>query len=367
MTTSTPWLPTARVPGSGRPHGARRFDRTPLIAAIAVALAGCVAEAPAPANDVDTDPAEGLQIRVAIDRPAYAPGSPIQVRIEAVNRLEETRTLSFRDGQRVDAILEDEEGREVARWSTDRMFAQALGEEVLEPGDEGLGWDLELEAPEAAGSYRLRGLLTAVDLELEATVPVEVTGDGNLGALWDAALDWPQFFAGIEARRAIWERNWNDGQVPPELLERARDLGGSWRVLAITEDACSDSVNTVPYIALLLGAMDDAELRIVDSELGRPWMEAHRSADGRAATPTVLVLDEADRLVGCWIEQPVALQAFWLDVVARNAMSEEVGRKMAWYDEDAGRETLREFVEVLEAARSGDPVCPGLTQATVPA
>jgi hypothetical protein len=355
------------IPGEAMTTSRTRFPAPPfpLLVAIGLALAACGSEPPASGGDLDTDPAEGLQIRVSIDRPAYAPGAPIQIRIEAVNRLEEARTLSFRDGQRVDAILEDDDGREVARWSRDQVFTQALGEETLEPGDEGVGWELEMEAPEAPGHYHLRGMLTATGLELEATVPVEVTADGALGDLWDTALQWPDFLAGVEARRAIWERNWTEGDVPVHVLDRARRVGGPWRILAITEDACSDSVNTVPYIALLVAALDDVELRVVDSTLGRPWMEAHRSPDGRASTPTVLVIDEADRIVGCWIEQPVALQDFWLDVVARNAMTEEVGRKMAWYEEEAGQETLREFVEVLEAARAGTPICPGLSGATV--
>lgn len=124
--------------------------------------------------------------------------------------------------------------------------------------------------------------------------------------------------------------------------------------------SCSDSVSTVPYLARLVEALDSVELRIVDSEDGRPWMEAHRSPDGRATTPTILVLDDEYRVRGCWVEQPAALQSWWLDVLARGDQAEEFDRKMAWYEEEAGRETLREFVEVLEAAGSDEPICPGL-------
>jgi hypothetical protein len=101
------------------------------------------------------------------------------------------------------------------------------------------------------------------------------------------------------------------------------------------------------------------ELRIADPAVGRPWMEAHPSPDGRAATPTVLLLDEAGRIRGCWIEQPAGMQAFWLPIVARGEMTREANRKMAWYEADAGRETLQEFLEVLEAAHRGDVICPG--------
>jgi hypothetical protein len=185
----------------------------------------------------------------------------------------------------------------------------------------------------------------------------------DLESVYGSAAPWSEFYAGADARRAIWERNWTEGRVPEDLLERARATGGPWKILAITEAGCSDSVNTIPYLARLAEALESTELRVVNSTVGRPWMEAHRSPDGRASTPTVLLLDENWEIRGCWIEQPVGLQAFWLDVVARDAMAQEVGRKMAWYEEEAGQETLREFVEVMEAARTDSPICPGLVPA----
>lgn len=172
-------------------------------------------------------------------------------------------------------------------------------------------------------------------------------------------MSWEAFYAAADARRALWERNWTGATVPAELLERARAAGGPWRILAVTEPGCSDSVNTLPWIAKLAELLPSLELRLVDSKVGRPWMEAHRSPDGRASTPTVLVLDEQYRIRGCWIEQPAAVAAFWLDIVARDAARQEIDRKMSWYAEDAGRETLREFVEVLEGAKSGSIICPG--------
>jgi hypothetical protein len=182
----------------------------------------------------------------------------------------------------------------------------------------------------------------------------------SLAAVYTRGQTWDAFLAGVDRRRELWVRNWANADVPEDLADRAREAGGPWRVLVITEPGCSDSANSVPFIARLVQGTPGLELRLVDSTAGRPWLEAHRSPDGRAATPTVLVLDDEFRIRGCWIEQPVALQAFWLPVVARGTMSEEVGAKMAWYAEDDGRETLRELVEVLEGARSGTVVCPGL-------
>src|SRR5690606_16813774 len=153
----------------------------------------------------------------------------------------------------------------------------------------------------------------------------------SLEHVYEGGQKWDAFYEGVDRRRALWVENWSNARVPAELAARARAAGGPWRILVITEPGCSDSVNSVPYIAKLVEQTPGLQLRLVNSTAGRPWMEAHRSADGRAATPTVLVLDREYRIRGCWVEQPVALQAFWLPVVARGTMAEEVGEKMAWY------------------------------------
>jgi hypothetical protein len=181
----------------------------------------------------------------------------------------------------------------------------------------------------------------------------------SLRSVWEAGQLWPAFFDAVDRRRALWDENWRVARVPEDLAARAR-AAGAWRMLVITEPGCSDSANSVPYIARLVAQTAGLELRIIDSAAGKPWMELHRSADGRAATPTVLVLDEHFDIRGCWIEQPAALQAMWLPIVARGEMAQHVDEKMAWYAKDAGRETLRELVEVLEAAGTDSIICPGV-------
>jgi hypothetical protein len=214
---------------------------------------------------------------------------------------------------------------------------------------EGGSWALGRVADELAGAGVRSGWHQA------ATDP--------LREVYEAGISWSAFLDGVQAnqRRVLWDRNWETSRVPDDLLARALAVGGGpWRILAITDPACSDSVNTVPYLAYLAEAVPSMEIRVVSALQGRPWMEAHRSPDGRASTPTILLLDNEYTLRGCWIEQPREMAAFWLDVVARGTMTAEVGRKLAWYEEDRGRSTLREFVEVLEAAQTESPICPGL-------
>lgn len=193
-----------------------------------------------------------------------------------------------------------------------------------------------------------------------AAVGIVQQAADSLADLYRSGITWEAFYTAVDRRRELWQRTWTGAVVPDELAERAR-AAGRWRILAITEPGCSDSANSLPYIARLVAGVPTLELRIVNSTAGRPWMEAHRTPDGRAATPTILLLDEQYRIRGCWVEQPAGLQSFWLDVVARGAQSREIERKMTWYQEDAGRETLTELVQILEAAHRGGTVCPGAT------
>jgi hypothetical protein len=195
----------------------------------------------------------------------------------------------------------------------------------------------------------------APDEERPAAVYAALASD-SLEALYTAGRSWDAFYDAVDRRRDLWVRNWTRARVPADLADRAQQVGG-WRILVITEPGCSDSANSIPYIARLVQQTAGLEMRLVDSTSGRPWLETHRSTDGRAATPTILVLDDRFDIRGCWVEQPVALQAIWLPIVARGTMAEEIGLKMTWYADDDGRETLREFVEVLEGAKSGHAVC----------
>lgn len=186
---------------------------------------------------------------------------------------------------------------------------------------------------------------------------VAVLADSSLVALYASGTDFATFLAAAEARKAAWQKNWTEGRVPADALAAAQALTGKWRLLVVAVDGCSDSVNTIPYIAQLVAQVPALEMRIVLPEPGRPVMEAHRTPDGRPATPTVVLLDEAGRNVGCWIERPAELQR--QAIAAREAGTLDAFQrgKQAWYDADAGASTVREVVAMLQGAAAGSPRC----------
>lgn len=171
----------------------------------------------------------------------------------------------------------------------------------------------------------------------------------SLRATFEKGQTWTDFYAAVDRRREVWERAWISTQIPESLAARAR-AAGKFRLLVITEYGCSDSANSVPVLARIAEAAPNIEMRLVKSATGRPWMEKYRTPDGRAATPTVLVLDDEFRIRSAWVEQPKELQAFWLPIIASKETGARFGEKAAWYTKDEGREIMRELVETIEAA-----------------
>jgi len=181
----------------------------------------------------------------------------------------------------------------------------------------------------------------------------------TLTAIYRAGVSFQDFLGAAEARKVDWEATWAGAGLDGAMVERALQAGKGWRILAVAEDWCSDSVSSVPYIARLVEELPGVELRVVTSGPGAWVMEQYRSPDGRGTTPTVLLLDPSGAEVGCWIEQPSSLQEWWLAPPAPEETNRDrMQRKMAWYAEDAGRQTVQEMVEMLEGAAAGSPVCP---------
>lgn len=186
---------------------------------------------------------------------------------------------------------------------------------------------------------------------------VPLARDSALVALYESGQDFATFHANARARRAMWDKNWTDGRVPEDVLAQARAIGGRWRLLVVAVDGCSDSVNTVPYVARLVELVPSIEMRIVLPGPGRAVQESHRTPDGRAATPTFVLIDAEGNDAGCWVERPAVLQESFLKAKAESGIEAWADAKQGWYDTDAGVSTLREIVGMIAAAAGGTPSC----------
>jgi len=174
----------------------------------------------------------------------------------------------------------------------------------------------------------------------------------SLRYLYDEGATFPQFLDATTRRAEEWHALYRDARVGADALARARAVGGSWHLLVIAEDWCQDSMNTLPYLARLAALADSLDLRVIHSREGRGVMEAHRTPDGRPATPTVIVLDDAWREVGAFVERPRVLQD-WVMAHRKELGSEEIHAHIfRWYAEDRGAGTVGDIVDLLEAAKS---------------
>lgn len=169
-------------------------------------------------------------------------------------------------------------------------------------------------------------------------------------AIYDRGITWQAFYDAADARRELWRSNTTraKARITPDEVERLQKAGTGLTLLVVAEANCSDSVNTVPFIAEL-AAKAGVELRIVSKEAGEPLLEHHKTPDGRTATPTVIILRDG-RDVGAWVERPSALQE-WFTTRTDIRTSERVQRKMSWYAWDLGDSTVAEFLAAVEASR----------------
>jgi hypothetical protein len=189
--------------------------------------------------------------------------------------------------------------------------------------------------------------------------PATAPSPQEVEALWREAGSYPDFLADARRRQESWEANTRRAAAPSSLLRRLDGVDGSWRILAVAEDWCGDSVHTLPYLAALADAHPALELRVIDSRRGRALMEGHRTPDGRAATPTFVLLDAEGRDRGCLVERPPVLQEWFLGAQDSVPQRELYDRKYAWYEEDAGAATMEELVTVVETAARGAIRCVG--------
>jgi hypothetical protein len=161
-----------------------------------------------------------------------------------------------------------------------------------------------------------------------------------------------------------WRGNYDRRQLDPGILARARAVPGTWRLLVVAEDWCGDSANTIPYVATLVDSLGGKiEMRVVRSTPAHWLMERHVTWDGRAATPTIVLLDERWREAGCWVERPGVLGKWTREQQPTLSHDDFLAQKYAWYDADGGKETVREVVEMLEHGTAGGATrCGGNTR-----
>ena len=168
----------------------------------------------------------------------------------------------------------------------------------------------------------------------------------NGAAIFDQGKPYEEFLAAADARPEAWKANTNRGKPSAALVERLKKASEGLRFVVVATAACSDSVQTVPYIAVLAREAG-VPLRVVAPSVGKPIQDAFKTPDGRGATPTVAILS-GDNIVAAWVERPVALQTWILGPGAALSQTDRMDRKFGWYEWDRGESTMAELVDLVE-------------------
>jgi hypothetical protein len=168
-------------------------------------------------------------------------------------------------------------------------------------------------------------------------------------ARFPAALPFAAYVREAGKNAELWQGLYRTATIRDEDVARARSLGGPWRLLALSEDWCGDTVNTLPIIARLAEQAGNLELRMLRRDEHDDLMHLHLSS-GTRSIPVVMILDAEGWEWGWWGPRPAGLQR-WVRAVGMLLPREERYRRTrSWYARDRGRTTIEEILVAIGRA-----------------
>lgn len=171
----------------------------------------------------------------------------------------------------------------------------------------------------------------------------------DLAARYAAAVPLDEYIQRAGTNRELWEAVYRTARVDIDTVARAAMLGGSFRLLVLSEDWCGDAVNSVPIVARLADLSPNLELRVLARDEHLDVMDAHLTS-GTRSIPVVIVLGEHGEELGWWGPRPAELQRWVLGDGQALPKEERYKEARRWYARDRGRTVLHEVLELLERA-----------------
>ena len=113
-------------------------------------------------------------ISLTTDKMSYSVDESIIITLKIFNYTEEDIAFHFNTGQRYDFTIEDEEGSEIWRWSEDKMFTMALGEETLGSANPEIIYKAEYKGKLSPGYYKITGIFVAQEKPMLGSIIIEV-------------------------------------------------------------------------------------------------------------------------------------------------------------------------------------------------
>lgn len=185
-------------------------------------------------------------------------------------------------------------------------------------------------------------LWTVLMLMVTPQAPQSING----AAIFELGKPYEDFLASADSRADVWRSNTRRAKPSADLVDRLKRSSEGLRFVVVATAACSDSVHTVPYVAVLAREAG-IPLRVVAPSVGKPIQDVFKTPDGRGATATVAIL-RGDKVVAAWVERPAALQTWILGPGAALSQTDRMDRKFGWYEWDRGESTVAELVDLVE-------------------
>lgn len=149
-------------------------------------ISGCMKKdlpPPKQAPDMPSPPevVENLTVELTLDKPSYKRTGSVGMTLTITNPSRESFRTSLRSAQTYDFIV-TKDGREIWRWSFDRMFAQALRDLEVKPGkmlSYQETWDQRDNARHVVsrGRYEMAGILKTIPEVVSSLVLFELADE----------------------------------------------------------------------------------------------------------------------------------------------------------------------------------------------
>jgi hypothetical protein len=163
-----------------------------------------------------------------------------------------------------------------------------------------------------------------------------------------AAPTFETWLAEVEKNAELWRAVHRTATVDGQAVERLRDVAQGWRLLALSEDWCTDAVSALPVIAKL-AVQAGVELRLLGRDSNPDLMDGHLTS-GTRSIPVVMGLDAGGNVWAWWGPRPSALQRWMRTEAGWLPKEDRTRRKRAWYARDRGRSSVGEVVDMVERA-----------------
>jgi hypothetical protein len=175
--------------------------------------------------------------------------------------------------------------------------------------------------------------------------------DLDFRTYWDNGFTWEDYLdREVQKLDDLWRGVYARAVVPEWALERAREIGGEWRMLVISEDWCGDASNTVPVMARMAEVLPGVQIRLVKRDENPELMDAFLT-NGSRSIPMAILLRPDFTVAGAWGPRPAELQAFVLrEKKAAVRPVDDIYREVRrWYAKDRGESTIRAILDIMAA------------------